>query len=56
MIRIIDFRPLDVSRALPGSSDGNGCRQIWQFDRFNGPGGDHLAKVEGKIHRVGPSS
>ena len=45
VIRIFDFRPPGVSRALPRWHVGSGFRHFGQFRRINGWGEENLAKV-----------
>ena len=49
VIRIFDFRPPSVSRALPRWPIGSGSRHFGQFRWFNGSGEENLAKVSGGI-------
>jgi hypothetical protein len=49
MIRIFDFRPPCVSRALPRWHVGSSFRHFGQFRRFDGSGEENIAKVSGPI-------
>ena len=49
MIRIFDFRPPSVSRALPRWHVGSGFRHFGQFRSITDWGEENLAKVSGGI-------
>ena len=49
MIRICDFRPPIVSKALPCSPVGSGFMKIWQFLRGNYLEEEKLAKVSNTL-------